>query len=49
MLMKAPPKPAIRPEKPMAMYLTLRTLTPTEDAALGFSPTERMFRPRGVR
>ena len=32
----------------MAMYRTRRTLTPTDAAALGFSPTERMFSPSGV-
>ena len=30
------------------MYFTLITLTPTEEAACEFSPTERIFNPRGV-
>ena len=46
--MNAPPKPHMRPEKPMAMYLIFSTDTPTEEAAFGFSPTARMLRPRLV-
>ncbi len=46
--MNAPPKPHMRPEKPMAMYLIFSTETPTELAAFGFSPTARILRPRLV-
>ena len=40
--MNAPPSPASTPEMPSAMKLMRLTLTPTESAALGFSPTERI-------
>ena len=46
--MNAPPKPLIRPENIMAMYLIFSTDTPTEAAALLFSPTAQIFRPSGV-
>src|ERR1043165_8695762 len=46
---KAPPRPASPPEMMTATYLYLRTLTPRDSAATGFSPQERRRRPNDVR
>jgi len=44
----APARPESAPPSVTVMYRTRLTLTPSESAASGFSPTARIFNPKVV-